>query len=728
MSTGGLNRCFACGYGVDPALGTCPECGEPTGQQPSGWKQKLFGGSRPAVSSHRGIEARATDISRRVESDLDRMDRQRAELRSRLRDPSSATRDQRALQEALRLLDDAVASRHRLRGQCLIALADIALARAANLLDRWTLGDSLLTESTPTAHWRRLVWDSALPCEVPCTALSVCDRRRLAAVGRDGSLHVWDLDTATPVFHASPDPQSRALSVTCDGNYLLAGNASGDIHMWPASSWSTRSLVGKHPGGVRAIAAAPDASWVATAGKDAVIRVWSLADRQLAFTLTGHEDAVLSLAVTRDGSWLASGSWDGVLKLWNLRTRAEQGSIRGHEGGILALAFHPDGTRLASAGWDKTVRVWPFRTRLSPISMTEHSLAVFALAFSEDGRWLASGGGDRVVRIWDTKEFACAAVLPGDGEPVLGVAFCGANELWACGGPSGVRLHRAVLPPLTLFSSTATISSLASDGDVMGCSGGAEVVLRAHRHASRIMDEAMARLAHVAADRARKNLDAPPSIADLRDAGERLCSDLVTLAVDPAARESRAWDIERASAQLKDLAGHCAFAAAAAIVTEAESQIAGLEHADDESCARRLERLRTNEHRVGLWRKWLSGQADTGAATGQSIASLDGLHETIPSLIDMVLARRATALVAGVNPIAEERTMAGLRRVRASMSRIEPGREAGNIPSEDDGRAAADATRALVLSELERRYREISSQNDTVVEIDGLTRGSERGD
>ncbi|NLI83490.1 MAG: hypothetical protein GX443_17690 [Deltaproteobacteria bacterium] len=58
---------------------------------------------------------------------------------------------------------------------------------------------------------------------------------KVAAVGQDGALRLWDLEeseNSNPLVLRQPGTEMHALAVTPDGRYLAAGDARGRFHIW----------------------------------------------------------------------------------------------------------------------------------------------------------------------------------------------------------------------------------------------------------------------------------------------------------------------------------------------------------------------------------------------------------------------------------------------------------------------------------------------------------------
>ncbi len=709
-------RCSTCGYGVEPALGYCPACGTCVRSGTAG---------PPVVVCHRSLEQKTREILDHVRDDLTRFRSQQALLEARRRQARTAGRPTPALDKALALVAEAIASRQRVEAQGHVALADLAIDRLDNELTLWSQpGDPVVRRDAPI-DWRRLVYKSLLDTGGGlATSFAVHpDGNLLAASTREGMLCVWDLARSmeTPI-HTERGLSCTALSFAPEGRWLIAGAAGGEIRAWDSGDWSARQDVGRHEGGVRALVVAPDGSWVATGGKDGVVRFWDRTCGGERFCLEGHKEPVAALAVTPNGAWLASGSWGGVLKLWSLRRRAEQGSVPAHDGAILALAFHPDGVRLVSGGWDKTVRLWSFHKDRAARVIGSHDLGVHSIAFSRDGQWLASAGGDGAIQVRSALDFDVKVTLRPAAEPALGVAFSPARpELYACGA-AGIRVWSSLLPPVSLFRRIADAARLATPKQGVSGIEAPAVTLRAHRLLSRATQVTLKRLMELARDRGLAAGDDAPKTQDLEDCLARYIDDLRGVDADVALEEPLAHEISRMQSSRADLPGHAMLAATAHLVRRIEEQIAGLEAASDASCQQRLTDLQACETRAMRWHASLCPTPTSTTTIQRAAGSLKEVLDQLPGVIDLVLARQAMAMVARVSPIADQEPALVLRRLHASLRR-----ETEHPSPWDDAEATEAASLSVagsggILRDLERRYRDISSELEALREVDEILR------
>ena len=294
------------------------------------------------------------------------------------------------------------------------------------------------------------------------------DGTRLASVGEDEIVRLWDPATGAPLATCSGHT-SKILSVAFrpDGARLVTTSSDGTVRQWDAKTGrEVEAPYDRHSGEVVVANYSPDGQWVASAGSDRTIRVWRAKGRQDVAVLHGHTGVVVGVAFAPDGGRLASSSgksgpgWlaDNTVRVWEVDLQATLPVLRGHTSYVYPVAFSPDGRWIASGSWDKTVRLWDAATG-EPCATLSHPGFVPGLAYGPDGTWLVSGNyADDRLRIWDTTtarvrkeiqgatgQFRLVTVSP-DGKRVAATGYDGQqskHHLRVCEVESGAPLFSA---------------------------------------------------------------------------------------------------------------------------------------------------------------------------------------------------------------------------------------------------------------------------------------------
>jgi WD40 repeat protein len=247
-------------------------------------------------------------------------------------------------------------------------------------------------------------------------------RRRLAFI--DGrTVRVCDAATGKVLFTLGKHPSGvNSVAYSPDGRRLASGSVDGTVKVWDADT-AQEMLAFHHAEGILGVAFSTDSRRLAAAAGNNIVKVWDLTTRKEALILRGHKDTVASIAFSPDGWRLASGSGDGTVKIWDVTAPAEALTLSGPFGTVKDMAIDPDGRRLAIASTNSTVRVLDTTTAVDVFILCGHSAAVLGVAYSPDGRRLASVGVDRTVRVWNATNGSEICCLRGHTAPIHGVAF-----------------------------------------------------------------------------------------------------------------------------------------------------------------------------------------------------------------------------------------------------------------------------------------------------------------
>jgi WD40 repeat protein len=168
------------------------------------------------------------------------------------------------------------------------------------------------------------VAEAATNSAVWSEALSA-DGNWLASGSENGSVQVWPVTGGPPRFLEVDEDQGRvsALVFGPQGQWVVAGWASGRI---AAYRWPSQDKVGSwpaHSGSVRALAFSPDGTRLVTGGNEGTVVFWELPGFRRLTSLVippdpgGNRDSGVSqLAFDRLGRWLVALTEDGRLVAW----------------------------------------------------------------------------------------------------------------------------------------------------------------------------------------------------------------------------------------------------------------------------------------------------------------------------------------------------------------------------------------------------------------------------
>lgn len=276
--------------------------------------------------------------------------------------------------------------------------------------------------------------------------VDVASDGRIATLGMDGSLSVWEADTHTepaarlPGQSAAVDLRTLGVghadtvSFSPDGGRLVAPD--GDHRGVIRDSRSLRALTtldgqlimptfGPRGDVVVGVLIDPDD----VPGEASVVGVWDAGSGALLRTLGPNESSIEGLAVSPDGAAVATTSPAGTT-LWDLATGEPLWTLDdGHAG--YAVGYAPDGAHVAVGASSGAVLVIDAATGQRVRSLAGGTSIVGAVVFSDDGTRLAAGD-NAGVRVWDTGTWGIHVEAQGQSR-VEGAVFVSGGRLVTTG-------------------------------------------------------------------------------------------------------------------------------------------------------------------------------------------------------------------------------------------------------------------------------------------------------
>jgi len=334
---------------------------------------------------------------------------------------------------------------------------DSAAGRPVQVWDMATGLEAFTLLMKGPSGWRDNIWILAWSPEC----------RRLAALGADGTVQIWDVNTRTELLTLTgtftPETLIKKFTTLAwcgDGERLASATQGGQVKVWEAATgkeiltlpgdpdarawdWAVWSPDGRQ---LASSGSAGTKFWDATPGREIRtlkgyrIQSWSPDGRRL-YAFGGDGSAKLVDAATLqeipspavgdtahpptwspDGRQLAAATGNTTIKVWDAATGKESLVLRGRGAG--ACVWNPDSRRLASAG-SGGVTVWDTGPGYEDVSLNGHTGEVTRAVWSPDGRHVASASRDRTLRVWDVATAKQTRTLDGSTEELLAVAWSG---------------------------------------------------------------------------------------------------------------------------------------------------------------------------------------------------------------------------------------------------------------------------------------------------------------
>jgi WD40 repeat protein len=152
------------------------------------------------------------------------------------------------------------------------------------------------------------------------------DGKRLATVGRDRALRVWNPITSEELLHVPHKDEFYCVKFSPDGKRLVTANMQG-VNLWDASTGKPTLTLRRAADHIHVVFS-PDGRWLATAGWNKLVKLWDANTGEEVLTLAGHGNNVWALAFSPDGKQLATGGADRILRVWDVTSLAEKSEAR----------------------------------------------------------------------------------------------------------------------------------------------------------------------------------------------------------------------------------------------------------------------------------------------------------------------------------------------------------------------------------------------------------------
>ena len=217
------------------------------------------------------------------------------------------------------------------------------LARARALLDNYrpTAGDTDLREwewHFLSAAARKALLAETEEMVLPWTAEGIDqlawsgDGQRLAAVGLDGAVVVWDTRTGKELRRMSAG--ARIVNLDRTGQRLTIIRQDGSVRLYECETDRTFPLFpAANPGRgaqLRRASFSPDGRLVAfVEGVSDAMIVYDATTGQTVRLIEGHRSSVLVAAWDDTSRRLATGDRDGLIKIWDVATGQEERDAEG---------------------------------------------------------------------------------------------------------------------------------------------------------------------------------------------------------------------------------------------------------------------------------------------------------------------------------------------------------------------------------------------------------------
>ncbi|PNP48227.1 hypothetical protein THARTR1_10368 [Trichoderma harzianum] len=190
------------------------------------------------------------------------------------------------------------------------------------------------------------------------------DGRWLASCGRNGTVHVWDLEQGVEIKKLIPSGGSQlySIKISPDGCFVAAGGLNGYVDIWNIQLDGSEKTKLHHGNFINSIAFSSDGKHLATGGVPS-LKLWDLDTGACLSDFGNSEFEVSVLSITPDDRWIIAASKDGSIWFWDRTTGRSHRIFNAHKDHINCIAIRPLGGYFATASNDQTMRMWSYGPR-----------------------------------------------------------------------------------------------------------------------------------------------------------------------------------------------------------------------------------------------------------------------------------------------------------------------------------------------------------------------------
>ncbi len=241
------------------------------------------------------------------------------------------------------------------------------------------------------------------------------DGARLATVGRDNTLKIWQVEgDQGPVILGESEQPLMCLAFSADGARIASGSLDGTVCLWdtkPArpGDGGTVNLGEVFP---ESIDFSPDGRTVAVGTVYPGRRFLQIHDTGTGRMVWRAPELGTPVGQVRfhpDGRRVVASTEDGLVQVWDVVDGRSLLECQAGSGRARPIAISPDGRRLAAGSRTEPAAVWDLNTGQRFFGLEGSDRGCLSLAWSSDGALIAGGSGNDpgtrcLCRIWDARD------------------------------------------------------------------------------------------------------------------------------------------------------------------------------------------------------------------------------------------------------------------------------------------------------------------------------------
>jgi WD40 repeat protein len=255
---------------------------------------------------------------------------------------------------------------------------------------------------------------------------------RMASVGADDTIVIWNLANGEPLF-VQGDNDGRRVFWGPNDETLITVSPVGLTRIWsldmslPRKLVEQTSFVGQDEQ-MTVVAQSPDRSLLAFGSPSGGIRIWRVPEGVPVADFQAHGQSVLYLAFSPDGQALVSLGANRGVRVWSVPDANLVYDVGREEIGDNSYVpqradFSPDSKTLVVAN-DQGIQLWSMESgELIYFVETALNAAASKVIFSPDGKLLVGCGQQPLIGVWEASTGKSLGLLPLPGQVCANVSF-----------------------------------------------------------------------------------------------------------------------------------------------------------------------------------------------------------------------------------------------------------------------------------------------------------------
>ncbi|GAB2272268.1 Dip2/Utp12 protein [Dionaea muscipula] len=239
---------------------------------------------------------------------------------------------------------------------------------------------------------------------------------------------VWHVRQGVCTRTLTPTPSSRGPSLAVTSlasspkSLVASGYADGSVRIWELDTATCETTLNGHKGSVTALRYNKFGSVLASGSKDNDIILWDVVAEAGLFRLRGHRGQVTDLVFLSSDKKLVSSSKDKFLRVWDLETQHCMQIVGGHHSEIWSIDIDPEERYLVTGSADPELRFY---------SVSKHDFLDGPAAPASNGNGIADNRVASAQKSWEIlKQFG--EIKRQNKDRVATLRFSTSGDLLAC--------------------------------------------------------------------------------------------------------------------------------------------------------------------------------------------------------------------------------------------------------------------------------------------------------